>query len=151
MGPERSGRKRWVLFPPGTPRSVADGSDVLRKGEDDEAINYFVDLLPRIKEHYGSEIQIMECIQEPGETIYVPGGWWHGVLNLTDTIAITQNFCSYSNFDAVWRATRKRRRKMAVTWLRELHEHHPTLAKRALQLNKEDGFEVPASRPVAEN
>ena len=59
-------------------------------GEDDEAINYFVDLLPRIREKHGSTIKIYEYIQSPGETIFVPGGWWHGVLNLDHTVAVTQ-------------------------------------------------------------
>ena len=44
------GRKRWVLFPPGTSKTIAKGLDVIMKGQDDEAINYFVDILPRIKE-----------------------------------------------------------------------------------------------------
>jgi len=43
------GRKRWVLFPPSTRKSVAKGSDVIRRGEDDEAIHYFINLLPRIR------------------------------------------------------------------------------------------------------
>ena len=68
-----SGRKRWVLFPPDTPRSVAKGLDVILKGEDDEAINYFVDILPRIREKYGGSVKIYEFIQEPGETVFVPG------------------------------------------------------------------------------
>lgn len=92
------GRKRWVLFPPGTPRNIAKGKDVIKTGEDDEAINYFVDLLPRIKEKYcntssahtGENIQVIEFIQNAGETVFVPGGWWHGVLNLEDTVAVTQ-------------------------------------------------------------
>jgi dTDP-4-dehydrorhamnose 3,5-epimerase-like enzyme len=62
---------------------------VLLPGEDDEAIHYFVDLLPRIRRKY-PEMEIVEFIQEEGETVFVPGGWWHGVLNLEDTIAITQ-------------------------------------------------------------
>ena len=46
------GRKRWVLFPPEVSKSIAKGTDVLRKGEDDESVNFFVDLMPRLKEKY---------------------------------------------------------------------------------------------------
>ena len=44
-----SGRKRWALLPPHTCKKVAKGKTVLRAGEDDEAVHYFVDLLPRMK------------------------------------------------------------------------------------------------------
>ena len=42
------GRKRWVLFPPSTHKRVAKALTHVHKGEDDEATNYFLDLLPRL-------------------------------------------------------------------------------------------------------
>lgn len=64
-------------------------------------INYFVDLLPRIRRKYRDSIKIYEFIQYPGDTVFVPGGWWHAVLNLEDSVAVTQNFCSRNNFEKV--------------------------------------------------
>ena len=61
------------------------------KGEDDEAINYFMDILPRIRIQFPELSKyIIEFTQYPHETVYIPGGWWHAVINLDDTIAITQ-------------------------------------------------------------
>ena len=130
------GEKRWVLFPPETPRIVAKAKEFCRDDEDDEASDYFGRMLPRLKRAYGvmgvggevdnnsscesrsrgddmpgwtlpggAPLRCIEFIQRPGETVFVPGGWWHGVLNTADSVAITQNFvssvglfCSERNF-----------------------------------------------------
>jgi histone arginine demethylase JMJD6 len=127
-----AGRKRWVLFEPGTSRAIAKGTNLYDAAlDDDEPINYFVDILPRIRRAYPTARRI-ECIQEPGETIFVPGGWWHAVINLDDSIGVTQNFVSRANFDAVWDKTRTGRRAMARKWFRELR-NHPDPEVRALQ------------------
>jgi histone arginine demethylase JMJD6 len=68
------------------------------------------------------------------------------VLNLDDTIAITQNYCSSANFEAVWKKTRSGRKKMAVKWLKLLDENYPQLADAARKLNEEDDFVMYVSK-----
>ena len=66
-------------------------------GEDDEAIDYFANILPRMKQKVLHDdslkgIKFYEAFQKPGDVIYVPGTWWHGVVNMSDAVAVTQNF-----------------------------------------------------------
>lgn len=142
------GQKRWVLFPPHVPKSVVKGSGLIREDEDDEAIHYFMYILPRIKRKAQTlrgtpkykNFCCYEFTQNAGETCYIPQGWWHAVLNITDTIAVTQNFCSPRNFDNVWLKTRTGRKRMAWKWLCQLDEKYPHLAARARELNQRDSF-----------
>eukprot|EP00929_Paragymnodinium_shiwhaense_P039595 TRINITY_DN20787_c0_g2_i1.p1 TRINITY_DN20787_c0_g2~~TRINITY_DN20787_c0_g2_i1.p1 ORF type:complete len:465 (-),score=106.49 TRINITY_DN20787_c0_g2_i1:78-1472(-) len=136
------GRKRWVLFEPGVSGRIAKGKDVLdRKNEDDEAIMYFDFLLPRLRAKH-PEVRIYLADQGPGEVIFVPGDWWHGVLNLDDAVSCTQNYCGYDNFDRVWKRTRKERKKLSHLWFRNMRKFAPELYARALELNRRDGYKM---------
>jgi len=142
------GKKQWVLFPPHVPKRIVKGKGLVWKDEDDEAIHYFMNILPRIKnraeasggagDHEGFACH--EFVQHAGETVFIPHGWWHAVLNLTDTVGITQNYCSSRNFDEAWVKTRIGRKKMAYKWLCQLDIHYPHLAHRARTLNERDDF-----------
>ena len=74
--------------------------------------------------------------------MFVPGGWWHAVLNLDTTIAITENVCNHGNFDRVWYQTRRQRRKFAYKWLKVLRQNERELYNRALVMNKRDLWEM---------
>ncbi|KAG0355502.1 hypothetical protein BG005_005558 [Podila minutissima] len=115
-----SGHKRWCLFPPGIPKDIYDPS---MKPFDREAVSWFHHVYPRFAANdfeLGKKYGMIEVIQKPGETMFVPGGWPHIVMNLDFTIAITQNFCSPTNFESVWLNTRHARPKLARKFRSEL-------------------------------
>ncbi len=130
----------WLLYPPDIPRNIAKGKEVMKKGEDDEAVMYMKEIFPRLKEKYGDYLKEMWFIQKPGELVFVPGGWWHAVVNLDDTIAITQNYCNSVNFERVWLHVRSERKKMAVNFLKNLKKFYPKIYDIAVEINKKDNF-----------
>ena len=104
---------------------------------------YFVNFVPHLKKT-NPDIEVYQFVQNPGETLFVPSGWWHAVLNLDTTVAITQNYCSEANFPEVWRSirgskTRRDKRPLrAAAWLDGLHNAQPSIAKLAERLDSLD-------------
>ena len=84
------GRKRWALYPPnvsGLPAGVANATPA----------DFFDQVLPSLP----AEDRPLQCVLEPGETMFLPSGWWHAVLNLERSIAITENRVDDQNVQAV--------------------------------------------------
>lgn len=51
---------------------------------------------------------LLECVQRPNETLFVPSGWWHTTLNLKPSLAVTENFAAEPNLDEVLAELAKR-------------------------------------------
>jgi oxalate decarboxylase/phosphoglucose isomerase-like protein (cupin superfamily) len=58
----------------------------------------FSHMIPVVRSSDWPHAKPIEFIQRPGEIVYVPGGWHHVVINVEDTVAVTQNFCSYVSY-----------------------------------------------------
>lgn len=120
------GHKRWCLFPPATPKEIYDPP---MKPYDHEGVSWFDQVYPKFKTRekddirtLGEKLGMVEVLQKPGETIFVPGGWAHVVMNLDLTAAVTQNFCSLTNAEWVYLQTRHTRLKLGQKLYREIQK-----------------------------
>ncbi|KAI9297899.1 Clavaminate synthase-like protein, partial [Neoconidiobolus thromboides FSU 785] len=92
-----TGSKKWILFPPNQlPPGVFTNSD-------ESEVTSPVSIMEWHLNYYklAQEYQPIEAICKAGEIMFVPSGWWHLVVNLDDSIAITQNYVSHQNVDKV--------------------------------------------------
>ena len=85
------GKKRWFLFPPTLNLyqkhfRVAKGTEI--KPTYWERMDYpLINMLQWFKTRYKSlEHKPLEVIQEAGDLLYVPSGWMHAVLNISDCL-----------------------------------------------------------------
>ena len=58
---------------------------------------WYLEVYPTLAE----EDKPYEVMQNTGDVIFVPRGWWHMVLNITDTVSVTQNFVNQQNLAEV--------------------------------------------------
>ncbi|CAB3406088.1 unnamed protein product [Caenorhabditis bovis] len=120
------GHKRWVLIPPNAPKELVKPMSHEKGKHGSEGITWFQTVYKRVRSPaWPKEYPIIECRQGPGETMFVPSGWWHVVINEDDTIAVTQNFCSVENLHIVWPKTVRGRPKLSKQWLKRLTEERP--------------------------
>lgn len=155
-----AGRKLWIIFDECTPEEVATGQifmDKITRTPNtpnilNEAVGWFHQVWPQLR-NYLIENKLVQkykprlLIQYPGETIFVPGGLFHFVLNLDDSLAVTQNYCNMSNFGLCWREMRIERRHTAIRWLAMLKRRYPLAFKCAQQIDQQDKFTVQLHQP----
>ena len=116
------GTKLWAMFPPNTPKEMIKIPKDAPEGKlRHEAVRWFQNVYRKaVSSSWPEEYKPIICIQRRGDLIYVPSGWWHVVMNLDNTVAVTENFCDSSNFLACMKVCRRSRHGYSIHWLRTL-------------------------------
>jgi hypothetical protein len=104
-----SGSKKWVFYPPNSiPPGVMvsdDQSEVRTPSSLKEWFQYYYRQATTNRSGLPPPI---ECITRPGDVVFVPSGWWHCVVNLEPSVAVTQNFVCAANLKRVLHFLRHR-------------------------------------------
>ncbi|CAH8460452.1 unnamed protein product [Schistosoma turkestanicum] len=83
------GHKRWWIFPPGEEKKL-----LLSNGQ----IPF--DIRSAIKDR--NDVKYYMIDQYSGQVVFVPSGWFHQVVNMTDCISINHNWFNATNVSHVW-------------------------------------------------
>jgi hypothetical protein len=147
------GVKRWCLFPPHVSKSVicgfvpSSGSEhgsegVTSKGGSspiaaqltgEGAAYWWSTQYPMLRER-ADELGMLEVLQKPGELIYVPAGWWHAVINVTEwTVAVTHNLVHPRALSTTFEMASKCDPLFAKRWWRCLRQFSPDAAQSLLK------------------
>ncbi|ESQ31603.1 hypothetical protein EUTSA_v10004134mg [Eutrema salsugineum] len=124
------GKKRWLFLPPPQSHLVYD------RYMKNCVYNIFEEVnetkFPGFK-----ETTWFECIQEPGEIIFVPSGWHHQVYNLEDTISINHNWLNAYNLSWVWDLLWKdyKDTEESIEDIRDISDDFEALCQRNLAAN----------------
>lgn len=123
------GHKRWVFIHPDAPSELVHIPKGQRGIHPKEAVTWFSTVYKRIRDGDWpfDKYPVLECRQNPGETLFVPCGWWHVVINEDNTVAVTQNFCSPVNLIHVYPTILKERPGFTRIFLERLNEERPDL------------------------
>ena len=118
-----TGEKLWVFFPPNTPAELR--SPLGTTPSDASAMAWFAEIWPRVleeleRERHDSTLKPFCTVQKRGDVVFVPQGWFHVVINLTASIAVTHNFAMCRDSEQVIPLTVENEPKFAEKWMKRV-------------------------------
>ncbi|KAJ7556404.1 hypothetical protein O6H91_05G081700 [Diphasiastrum complanatum] len=124
------GRKCWHLLPPEQTQFLYDRFN--RSTVYDIYADVSQKQFPRF-----AQTSWIECIQEKGEILFVPSGWYHQVTNTVDTLSINHNWLNACNLHWTWRLLTDDYKETvaSIEDIREISDNFEYLCQRNLAAN----------------
>jgi hypothetical protein len=94
-----SGRKIWLIYPSAFSEHIANHKDEF-------SIQHL--LQNDFEKAFRFRYRPLVCEQLPGDLIFVPGAYFHCVVNEEDSVSLTENFINETNYDDVRNYFKKR-------------------------------------------
>lgn len=139
------GKKYWILFPPSSSSAQRPPPPGVYVSEDRSEVTSPLSIAEWFLEFHAAARATPGCVEgicEAGEVVYVPSGWFHLVLNLEESIAVTQNLVPRKRVGAVLRFLKEQRQSVSGfreeiedpfgLWVERLREADPELAEEGL-------------------
>lgn len=89
------GKKLWGLYPPSKyyVPGVNHNNHRTQNSQQSESFTWWIYTKPELQDEHKPQ----ECLQEAGEILYIPSGWWWSNVNVDDTITMQKSFCDETN------------------------------------------------------
>ncbi|KAI9868575.1 MAG: hypothetical protein M1830_005518, partial [Pleopsidium flavum] len=138
------GSKYWIMFPASPSYPPPPGVFV---SEDQSEVTSPLSIAEWLLGFHAEARKTRGCMEgicSEGEILHVPSGWWHLVVNLEPSIAITQNFVPRAHVANVLAFLRDKPTQVSgfkadvrnpyETFVQEMQQHHPEMLEEALSM-----------------
>ncbi|EDO45976.1 predicted protein [Nematostella vectensis] len=141
------GHKRWGLYPPSVyfPPGVVHNNHRAQDSQSSEPFTWWAHTQPRLR----ADRRPSECVQKPGEILYIPSGWWWSHINLEDTITLQRWFCDRRSLRACLDELKEQSDTSPKNYsgdiFVQLRHHLKTHSPEFLTADDDDQFQSPVS------
>uniref|UniRef100_A0A1B0DNP0 Jumonji domain-containing protein 4 n=1 Tax=Phlebotomus papatasi TaxID=29031 RepID=A0A1B0DNP0_PHLPP len=128
------GQKKWIFLTPGEEKKLEDKLGNLPFSITEEELNE-------------KDAKFFVIVQNPGEAIFVPSGWFHQVFNLKDTISINHNWFNGTQINCIWNALENNLSQVEKEIddcrdMENFNEHCQVLLKASFGMNFQDFLQL---------
>lgn len=126
------------MYPPDiVPPAVFPSLDEAKVTTPTSVTEWFLRYYKKVKKSSKTMDQPLECLQRPGDLVFIPNGWWHQVLNLEDCIGVTQNVVSRNNLNNVVHFLKhKKHPQLWQEFSKAMNVYQPQLLESAIEFSK---------------